>query len=588
MKKIGFILVLTHLFVFGTTIKAQELEEGYLGLPGDNLNLYAVMELFQESQTLEGFERSINDSYTKVNNLDLNGDNLVDYLTVTDHVDGIFHTIVIQDALGPNDIQDVAVFTVQKLSDGSVQIQLIGDETLYGKNYIIEPNYNNDGVSPNNSYMEQRDNVTVVLTTPHEVSYWPVIRFIYNPEYVVWRSLWYWGNYPNYWHNWNPFSWHYYYGYHSNMYPEYYSHYRHWDSPRYSHFNTSYYHGFRSYSPQVNNRIREGRYRSTYSHPEMRHDGEAYYSRTHSDRSRPTSPGSFHNSPNHEFGNNRTNEHRVENPGSFNHTPPSSHGNSGNRITPGNNPGNHSLSHPSPANPGSFNHTPPSSHGNSGNRITPGNNPGNHGLSHPSPANPGSFNHTTPSSHGNNGNRITPGNSPGNHGLSHPSPANPGSFNHTPTSSHGNNGNRITPGNNPDNHGPSHPSPANPGSFNHTPPSSHGNNGNRITPVNNPVNHGSSHPSPANPGSFNHTPPPSSGNNGNRITPGSNPVNHGSSHPKPENSGSFHGGSSSPQKNHNENLNSMKKPSGNMNQVHNQAPPAKRDSPGNRHDKGGR
>ena len=30
----------------------------YLGLPGDNLNLYAVMNLFQRSQTLEGFSKN--------------------------------------------------------------------------------------------------------------------------------------------------------------------------------------------------------------------------------------------------------------------------------------------------------------------------------------------------------------------------------------------------------------------------------------------------------------------------------------------------------------------------------------------------
>ncbi len=41
--------------------------------------------------------------------------------------------------LSQNEAQDVAVFTVQRFSDGEVQIQLTGDEDLYGKNYIIEP-----------------------------------------------------------------------------------------------------------------------------------------------------------------------------------------------------------------------------------------------------------------------------------------------------------------------------------------------------------------------------------------------------------------------------------------------------------------
>lgn len=36
-----------------------------LGLPGDNLNLYAVLEVFQKSPTLEGFEKSLNDKGLK-------------------------------------------------------------------------------------------------------------------------------------------------------------------------------------------------------------------------------------------------------------------------------------------------------------------------------------------------------------------------------------------------------------------------------------------------------------------------------------------------------------------------------------------
>jgi hypothetical protein len=49
MKKLGLTLILIPLFAFGTVVKAQELGDGFLGLPGDNLNLYAVFELFQES-----------------------------------------------------------------------------------------------------------------------------------------------------------------------------------------------------------------------------------------------------------------------------------------------------------------------------------------------------------------------------------------------------------------------------------------------------------------------------------------------------------------------------------------------------------
>ena len=43
-----------------------------LGLPGDNLNLYAVLDLFQGSKTFEIFEQKLNEKKSKINNLDLN------------------------------------------------------------------------------------------------------------------------------------------------------------------------------------------------------------------------------------------------------------------------------------------------------------------------------------------------------------------------------------------------------------------------------------------------------------------------------------------------------------------------------------
>ena len=96
MKKFIIISILAALFSTCTTLRAQNKQEDYLGLPGDNLNLYAVMKLFQQSKTLEEFERILNDEKSNINNLDLNGDNMVDYIKVFDDVDGNVHNIVLQ------------------------------------------------------------------------------------------------------------------------------------------------------------------------------------------------------------------------------------------------------------------------------------------------------------------------------------------------------------------------------------------------------------------------------------------------------------------------------------------------------------
>jgi len=283
MKKAIITSILALLIATGTTVRAQENPSEYLGLPGDNLNLYAVMSLFQESETLEGFERKLNEQNSRVNNLDLNGDNFVDYIMVTDYVDGENHNIVMSVALNSNERQDVGVFTVQKLRNGEVEIQLIGDEELYGRNYIIEPIYDDNGETPNPGYNGRntnRQNVTVVRTTYYQVAAWPMIRYIYRPDYVIWRSSWRWGYYPSYWEPWSPFYYHHYYGYYSNYYPDYYRHYRHWHQPRYTRYNTFYYTNVRVFSPTVSVRVKEGNYKNTYSRPESRRDGEELYRST--------------------------------------------------------------------------------------------------------------------------------------------------------------------------------------------------------------------------------------------------------------------------------------------------------------------
>jgi hypothetical protein len=248
------------------------------------------MDLFQESRNLEGFERSLNDMNSRINNLDLNGDNMVDYIMVSDYVDGYVHNIVLRVALDRRETQDVAVFTVQKFRNGSVQLQLIGDEALYGHNYIVEPIYAdtyNYGYSAKAARKARRH---MVLTSYYEVANWPVIRSIYRSDYMVWRSEWNWGYWPEWWHGWTPWSWHFYYGYQHNMFPYYYSHYHMWDNFRYDRYHDFYFRNIRHHSPFMAERVKEGRFNSTYGRTEQRREGEELYSRMHADQN-PEIPG---------------------------------------------------------------------------------------------------------------------------------------------------------------------------------------------------------------------------------------------------------------------------------------------------------
>jgi len=289
MKNLRLFACLFLLGFLFTTLKAQEANDGSLGLPGDNLNLYAVLKLFQESETLEGFEKNLNDKNLQINNLDLDGDENIDYIKVQDNVDGDVHTIVLQIAVTPHENQDVAVITVQRFANNQVQMQLIGDEELYGKNYIIEPNYDTDGVAgetPNPGYTGNAQPVNgqtfvVNRTTYFEVAAWPVVRFIYMPSYVVWYSPWYYGYYPPYWQPWRPHYWHYYYGYHHNYNNYYYGHFRRSNHYRYDHWNDGYYNSRRSHSEVVYQRRQAGSYKNTYSRPDSRKEGTELYRQMH-------------------------------------------------------------------------------------------------------------------------------------------------------------------------------------------------------------------------------------------------------------------------------------------------------------------
>lgn len=291
MKKLILTSILIGLATVGTTVMGQQKNDDYLGLPGDNLNLYAVMKLFQDSKTLEEFEKNLNDENSRINNLDLNGDGQVDYIRVIDNIDGDVHNIILQDAINEKETQDVAVFTVQRFKDGHVQIQLTGDEDLYGKNYIVEPIFDDslNGQTPNPGYTGNRTTVNgrvvdVESTNTVEIATWPLVRFLFLPDYIGWHSSWYWGYYPPYWHPWHPLFWHYYYGYHYNWYNYYYGHYRIWNNHRYPRWNDYYYNSRHVWSPVVRDRIHAGDYRSTYSHPEQRREGEALYDKTHNEQ----------------------------------------------------------------------------------------------------------------------------------------------------------------------------------------------------------------------------------------------------------------------------------------------------------------
>ncbi|WP_264531179.1 hypothetical protein [Flavobacterium sp. N502540] len=266
-------VLVTHLFSF-PLFSQNDNEPVALGLPGDNLNLYAVLDVFQKSKTLEEFEKVLNEQDSKVNNLDLNNDGEIDYIEIESQKKGNTHVIVLQVAVNSTEKQDVAVIEVDKDKKNNVHVQIIGDKDLYGKNYIVEPSDTTAG-TPNPGYkgdapvIVNNNTVNNYNTTAGNPGYvttninvWPVVLYLFSPVYVVYRSPWYWGYYPPYWRPWRPVYYHDYWGYHRHYYGNPY--YRRTVNIR----NQRYYNNYttrRNSSAVVRDYRSSGRYNTTYN-----------------------------------------------------------------------------------------------------------------------------------------------------------------------------------------------------------------------------------------------------------------------------------------------------------------------------------
>ena len=289
MKTLAMSIIFGSSFFCSSIFSQNNQPAGALGLPGDNLNLYGVLSLFQSSATLEEFEQKLNAEDSKINNLDLDGDGKIDYIKVFDHVNGTSHAIVLQDEINDKESQDVAVIEVEKDKNNQIQVQIIGDEQLYGKDYIIEPSNgtpnpgysgntnSNTNVSPegkttvvNNNYYNTTEVSGGGVGLGYAVATWGIIHFIFAPTYVVYTSPWHRNYYPTYWHPWHPIYYDEYYG-HWHNHPGYvYYH------PAYTYrapIAHSYYAPRRTTSVVVQQRIIEKRdYNNTYreTRPENR------------------------------------------------------------------------------------------------------------------------------------------------------------------------------------------------------------------------------------------------------------------------------------------------------------------------------
>lgn len=137
----------------------------------DGLDLKAVGTLLKKAKTAEEFEKLLNDPVQGVNNLDLNGDGKVDYINVTEYGDDKVKGFSLSTQPVKGETQELATIQVEKVSDKQANVQVNGNEQIYGQNH---------------SYRSHMGIGEMLM-----------FAYIFRPH-SYYRSPWHYGAYPSY------------------------------------------------------------------------------------------------------------------------------------------------------------------------------------------------------------------------------------------------------------------------------------------------------------------------------------------------------------------------------------------------------
>ncbi len=179
------ILPLFALSLAGPAMAQQPTTESP-GLPGAHFSLERALDLFKRNFEMERFEQELNTDSTGANNLDLDGDGMVDFLRVVGLPrEGGAVVIVVRALVGANEEQDVAVILVGESGVEGGLVQIRGDEDLYTPKTFVEPIAEGDSLA--------RD------PSPTNVWSWRPVPWCFSPRYYAYVSPWKHKEKPHWW-----------------------------------------------------------------------------------------------------------------------------------------------------------------------------------------------------------------------------------------------------------------------------------------------------------------------------------------------------------------------------------------------------
>lgn len=106
-------------------------------MAADGLDLKAVGNLVTQTSSAAELEKQLNTKDNKINNLDLNEDNKVDYIKVTEFKDADIYGFSLTTQLDQDEKeeQEIATIQIEKDANDTVKVQTKGNENIYGNNH---------------------------------------------------------------------------------------------------------------------------------------------------------------------------------------------------------------------------------------------------------------------------------------------------------------------------------------------------------------------------------------------------------------------------------------------------------------------
>lgn len=155
----------------------------------ENLDLPAVGALLEKADNAEEFEYLLN-SDEGVNNLDLNGDGYVDYISVREFDDRYDDQrgFSLFSMFGPDLIQEIAqvIFYRDRSDYPGSRVLLVGNDQIYGDDYYYETNWLDRSVPIASWVFTDRDNY---YRSPYYYDYYPdyyeAYEVVETPVYVT-------------------------------------------------------------------------------------------------------------------------------------------------------------------------------------------------------------------------------------------------------------------------------------------------------------------------------------------------------------------------------------------------------------------